>query len=163
MSHYIKSSHAVILRPDSKRQDIILENTFPHPKSASGVSGAARFYCQRRAGRKSHGLDDNQGMFMARELCSDFLDLPLTKIRVMPVEVGGALGGKNLQPLAPLCALLSIKSGRPVKMVMTKAEDFTDNRPAPAATITIKLGADKEGHLTAAEATFIYDNGAFSG
>ena len=79
----------------------------------------------------------------------------------MPVEIGGAFGGKTYQPLAPLCALLAIKSRRPVRMEMTRDEVLADSRPAPESNITVKMGVTRQGLITAASVDLIYDAGAF--
>ncbi len=145
-----------------KKADIVLENTFRTQRVHQG-------YLEPRAAVASVGLGgritiwtDSQSIFRVREFCAAFLDLPVSKIRVMPVEIGGAFGAKTPQLLSPICALLSLKSGRPVKIVMTREEDLITNHPAPDSTITIKVGADKEGHLIAVSATVIFDKGAFT-
>ena len=97
------------------------------------------------------------------ELIAEFMDLPLNFVKVLPVEAGGAFGGKSHQVISPICALLSKKTGRPVKIVMTREEDFKTNRPAPASMITVKMGVTKDGYLTAVSATMIYDFGALLG
>jgi xanthine dehydrogenase molybdenum-binding subunit len=142
--------------------DFLLENTFRTQRVHHG-------YLETRSSVASVDLDgkvtvwtDNQGLFIAREAIAGFLALPLNHVKVVPVEVGGAFGGKSPQFLAPLCALLSQKSGRPVRMVMTRAEDFVATNPAPASVITLKMGVTREGRLTAASATFIFDNGAYA-
>ncbi|MDZ4230249.1 MAG: xanthine dehydrogenase family protein molybdopterin-binding subunit, partial [Dehalococcoidales bacterium] len=144
-----------------KEADIVLENTFRTQTVHQG-------YLEPRAAVASVDLKgkvtiwtDNQGIFSARELCARFLDLPLTRVKVMPVEVGGAFGGKSGQQLSPICALLALKTGRPVKMVMPRKDVFTATVPAPATSITIKAGVTREGRLTAVSATLVYDNGAF--
>lgn len=146
-----------------EKADIVLENTFRTQRVNQG-------YLEPRAAVASAGPDgkvtiwtDNQGLFPARGQCAAQLKLPLSKIKMMPVEVGGAFGGKIGQTIGPICALLSLKSGYPVKVVTTRAEEFTANRPAPPATFIIKLGADKEGHLIAVSAKAIYDVGGIAG
>ncbi|MBI4296908.1 MAG: xanthine dehydrogenase family protein molybdopterin-binding subunit [Chloroflexi bacterium] len=103
-----------------------------------------------------------QGAFTFREQLGASLGLPLSRIRVVPMEVGGGFGGKNGMLLGPLCVLLAQKAGRPVRMVMTREEDLRMARPAPPTTITVKLGATREGLLTAAEVTMVYEAGAFA-
>jgi CO/xanthine dehydrogenase Mo-binding subunit len=146
-----------------KQADIVIENTFRTQRVHQG-------YIEPRASIASIGADgkitiwtDSQGIFQTREVCSAYLDLPLSKIKVMQVEVGGAFGGKGHQTVSPICALLSIKSGLPVKMVLTRQECFVDTYTASPTTITIKLGADKGGHIIAVSATVIYDTGAYPG
>ncbi len=144
-----------------KEADIVLENTFRTQRVHHG-------YLEPRASVASVDIDgkvnvwsDNQSIFMVRETVASFLEIPFNRVRVIPVEVGGAFGGKSPQPLAPLCALLSKITGRPVKMVMTREEDLIATNPAPASSITLKIGVTREGQITAASATFIFDSGAY--
>src|SRR5207237_5120812 len=60
-------------------------------------------------------------------------------------------------------ALLSRKAGRPVKLVMTRAEVFEGTGPTPASFIRVKMGADASGRLTAAQAYMAYEAGAYPG
>ena len=103
----------------------------------------------------------SQGEFLAREMIADWLALPQEKLNLKPVEIGGAFGGKTWLPVAPLCALLAIKTGQPVRMELTRDEVLKDCRPAPGATITLKMAAKKDGQITAVTGKFIYDSGAF--
>jgi CO/xanthine dehydrogenase Mo-binding subunit len=79
------------------------------------------------------------------------------------MEIGGGFGGKIPIYLEPLAALLSKKTGRPVKMVMSRSEVFESTGPTSGTHIRIKLGVNKEGKITAAEGQLSYDSGAFPG
>jgi xanthine dehydrogenase molybdenum-binding subunit len=144
-----------------KEADIILENTFSTQRVHQGYLETRSSVASVDPKGKITVWTDSQGLFQVRELCAEFLDIPLSHVRVMPIEVGGAFGAKQTQPLSPLCALLARKTGRPVKMVMTREEDFTATCPAPSSSVTLKIGVTKEGHITAALATLIWDVGAF--
>ena len=146
-----------------READIVLENTFRTQTVNQGYLEPRASVASADPEGKVTVWTDNQGIFEARELIADFLSLPLNYVKVIPVEIGGAFGGKSPQVVAPLCALLSQKTGRPVKIVMTREEVFKTNRPAPASVITIKMGATKDGQLTAASAIMIYDYGALYG
>jgi len=146
-----------------READIVLENTFRTQTVHQG-------FMELRAAMADVGRDgkitvwtDNQGIFKVRELVARFLALPLNRIKVMPVEVGGSFGGKEHQQLSPLCALLALKTGKPVKMVMTREEVLKATRPAPASVITLKTGVTRDGRITAMEATMIYDYGTSVG
>ena len=104
-----------------------------------------------------------QGSFMVRQQMADLLKLPESKIKVVPMEIGGGFGGKISVYLQPVAALLSKKSGRPVKLVMDRASVFEATGPTPGSYIRVKMGADREGKLTAAEAYLAYEAGAFPG
>ncbi|GIW78896.1 MAG: oxidoreductase [Gemmatales bacterium] len=104
-----------------------------------------------------------QGAFSARNQLSELLRLPVSRIKVVPMEIGGGFGGKIRVYLEPVAALLSKKTGRPVKVVMSRSEVFQGTGPTPASYIRVKMGADSSGRLTAAQAFLAYEAGAFPG
>ena len=104
-----------------------------------------------------------QGSFLARQQTADVLHLPVSRIKVIPMEIGGGFGGKVPIYLPPVAALLSNKSGRPVKIDMDRTSVFESTGPTPASRIRVKLGADANGRLTAAEAWLAYEAGGFPG
>jgi CO/xanthine dehydrogenase Mo-binding subunit len=84
------------------------------------------------------------------------------QVRVVPMPVGGGFGGKWMQ-LEPLVAVLARHAGRPVRLQLTRNEEFLLGRPAPSSDLTLELGATREGDLTVLRADVDYDNGATSG
>ena len=104
-----------------------------------------------------------QGAFVAREEIATALDMPVSKIKVVPMEIGGGFGGKIPVYLEPLAAILSKKSGRPVKMLMSRSEVFECTGPTSATHIKVKVGATKDGKITGADAFLAYEAGAFPG
>src|SRR5215472_8521481 len=105
----------------------------------------------------------SQGQFMVRAYCGKLLRIDISQIRAIPAEIGGGFGGKTLIYLEPLALAMSKKSGRPVKMVMSREEVFRATGPAAGAVIEVRLGAKKDGTITAAEAVLKYQAGAFPG
>jgi CO/xanthine dehydrogenase Mo-binding subunit len=105
----------------------------------------------------------SQGQFMVRAYCAKLLGIDISQIRAIPAEIGGGFGGKTLIYLEPLALAMSRKTGRPVKMVMSREEVFRATGPAAGAAMEVKLGAKKDGTLTAAEAVLKYQAGAFPG
>lgn len=104
-----------------------------------------------------------QGSFTCRQQTAELLQMPVSRITVVPCEIGGGFGGKIAVYLEPAAALLSRKCGRPVKIVMSRQEVFEGTGPTPGSFVRVKLGATKEGLLTAGEAWLAYDAGAFPG
>ena len=104
-----------------------------------------------------------QGAFPARTEISKVLALPESTIKVTPMEIGGGFGGKIPTYLEPVVALLSKKSGRYVKAVMSRQEVFEATGPTPGSHVKVKIGADKDGNFVAAEAHLAYEAGAFPG
>ncbi len=104
-----------------------------------------------------------QGAFTAREALATVLDLPVSQIKVVPMEIGEGFGGKIPIYLEPMAALLSLKTGQPVKLVMPRSDIFQSTGPTSGTYIKVKMGATKEGKITAAEAYLAYEAGAFPG
>ncbi|MGE5597342.1 MAG: xanthine dehydrogenase family protein molybdopterin-binding subunit [Hyphomicrobiales bacterium] len=103
-----------------------------------------------------------QGAFPDRQSCAQILNHPISKIKVIPTEIGGGFGGKIAVYLEPLAALLAKKSGKPVKLTMDRADVFEATGPTPGTNIRAKLGATKDGKIIAAIADMAYENGAFA-
>ena len=104
-----------------------------------------------------------QGAFPVRTSLSELLDIPVSRIKVIPMEIGGGFGGKIPVYLDPVAALLSRKTGRPVKMVMSRKEVLEGTGPTPGSYIKVKIGATRAGRITATEATMAYEAGAYPG
>jgi CO/xanthine dehydrogenase Mo-binding subunit len=105
----------------------------------------------------------SQGQFMVRTYCAKILGLEVADIRVIPAEIGGGFGGKTTVYLEPLAIALSRQSGHPVKMVMTREEVFRATGPTSGAVVEVKLGAKRDGTITAADVVLKYQAGAFPG
>jgi CO/xanthine dehydrogenase Mo-binding subunit len=104
-----------------------------------------------------------QGAFTVRQQVAELLQMPVSRVKVVPMEIGGGFGGKIRVYLEPVAALLSRRTGRPVKVLMNRAEVFESTGPTPGSYIRVKMGADKSGRLTAAEAYLAYEAGAYPG
>jgi CO/xanthine dehydrogenase Mo-binding subunit len=91
------------------------------------------------------------------------LHLPIGKIRVTSSEIGGGFGGKIPVYGEPVAALLSQKTGNPVKITMTRREVLEGSGPTPGSFIRVKIGAKKDGTLVAAQAYLAYEAGAYPG
>ena len=104
-----------------------------------------------------------QGAFAVRDMVASVLDLPISSIKVVPMEIGGGFGGKIPVYLEPLAVLLSRKTGHPVKMVMSRAEVFESTGPTSGTHMKVKMGATKSGKITAAAADLAYEAGAYPG
>jgi CO/xanthine dehydrogenase Mo-binding subunit len=105
----------------------------------------------------------SQGHFNVRDQTARLLNVPISKVKAIPLEIGGGFGGKTLVYVEPVAAALARKAGRPVKVTMSRTEVFEATGPTSGTHIRVKLGATKEGRLVAAEAHLIYEAGAFPG
>ena len=104
-----------------------------------------------------------QGTFNVRTLTATVLKMNEGDIKVVPAEIGGGFGGKTTIYLEPLAVLLAQKSGRPVKMTMSRAEVLRASGPTSGTWIKGKMGATRDGKITAAQFWMAYEAGGFPG
>ncbi|HLC05638.1 MAG TPA: xanthine dehydrogenase family protein molybdopterin-binding subunit [Anaerolineales bacterium] len=94
-------------------------------------------------------------------MCEAF-DIPSGAFRLIQTYIGGGFGGKNNMHLCPLVALLAKKAGAPVRVVLTREEDFQASMPSVPMHIRLKMGAGDDGTILAKDVYIIADNGAFT-
>jgi CO/xanthine dehydrogenase Mo-binding subunit len=100
--------------------------------------------------------------FRVKSHLSRQLDIPKEQIRVHVVAVGGDFGGKGALMDIPICYQLAKATRRPVKMIMTYAEELRAGDPRHSSVIKIKSGVKKDGTLTARETEVIFNSGAYA-
>jgi CO/xanthine dehydrogenase Mo-binding subunit len=104
-----------------------------------------------------------QSPFAVRYILSHALGIPLQKINVHVPHVGGGFGGKagiNFEPLAVLLSKFS--GGRPVKLLLTREEEFTTAPLRQGFYGWIKTGVDRSGKIVAEQMKYLYDAGAYA-
>lgn len=104
-----------------------------------------------------------QGAFSVRDQLAELLKISVSKVKVVPLEIGGGFGGKINAYIDPVAALLSKMTGHPVKIVMGRDEVFEGSGPTSGSYIKVKMGATKDGKITAATAYMVYEAGAYPG
>tara|TARA_B100000676_G_scaffold137986_1_gene136602 strand:- start:5344 stop:7623 length:2280 start_codon:yes stop_codon:yes gene_type:complete len=104
-----------------------------------------------------------QGPFSYRDVCARLLGMDFAKLKVTASEIGGGFGGKTHVWAEPLALALSRKANRPVKLVMSREEVFRATGPTASTSIDVKVGATKDGVITAATLDLRYQGGAFPG
>ncbi len=105
----------------------------------------------------------NAGPHLKAKPLSNVLKMPLNKVRVRKITIGGAFGGRSeISPADVICALLAKKAQRPVKIVYTREENTICTRQAHSMITRIKTGVDREGRVIARDITCHMDGGAYS-
>jgi CO/xanthine dehydrogenase Mo-binding subunit len=105
----------------------------------------------------------SQGHFVVRAYTAKLLDMKLGDLRVYPAEIGGAFGGKTVIYVEPVAVVLARKSGHPVKIVMSREDVFKATGPTSGASMTVKIGAKRDGTIVAVDGLFKLQAGAFPG
>jgi len=114
-------------------------------------------------GRRLTIWESTQGVYAVQAYVSRILDLPISQVRVIGSYMGGGFGSK-LQPgkYTIVASLLAARTGRPVKLFLSREETFLCCGNRPAATMTLRAGARRDGTLTALEFTGLASGGAYS-
>jgi CO/xanthine dehydrogenase Mo-binding subunit len=105
----------------------------------------------------------NAGPHLKAKPLSNCLHMPLSRVRVRKVAIGGHFGGRSeINPADVVCSLLAKKSRLPVKIVYTREENSICTRQGHAMTTTIKTGVDKNGKVLARDIVSYLNGGAYS-
>jgi CO/xanthine dehydrogenase Mo-binding subunit len=105
-----------------------------------------------------------QSVFFTRHLVAEALNISTSQIRVIQTVIGGAFGGKLTEDAnSPIAAFLAMKTGRPVRLVNSRLDDFLAARASMPAKVWLKMGLAKDGLILAKESVIVADNGAYSG
>ena len=144
-----------------READVILEHTFHIPRRHHG-------YLEPYASMVSIDSDgriqvwcSSKSPFQVRSQMALALGLPVEQIRVNVVPVGGDFGGKGDARDLPIAYFLARQAGRPVKIVMSYAEELSAANPTHATAITIRSGVTRSGRITARQMRTIHASGAY--
>ncbi len=146
-----------------KQAEVIVEGHYTTEPVHQGYIEPHAALCSYNPDGQSVIYSSSQGHFMVRSYTAKLLGMELSNLRATPLEIGGGFGGKTLVYLEPLALALSKKTGRPVKMQMTREEVFRASGPTSGATMDVKIGARKDGTIVAARQVLKYQAGAFPG
>src|SRR5262245_5411753 len=101
-----------------------------------------------------------QSVFYSRKEIAASLGLPLHRVRLVAMPIGGGFGGKLLL-IEPLVAAAALALRRPVRLAFTRTEEFLAGNPANASEVWVKVGARRDGSLCAIQGRVVMDAGAF--
>ena len=143
--------------------DVVLERSFKTEAAHQGYIEPHACLATYSEDGSSELWCSTQGHFPVRDTCAALLGISVSRLRVSASEIGGGFGGKTVVYLEPLALALSRKSGKPVKMVMSRSEVFRATGPTSSSSMRVKIGVTKDGRITAADALLNYQTGAFGG
>ena len=143
--------------------DVVVERTFKTPMVHQGYIEPHACTANFTETGKATVWCCTQGHFGVRSQTAGMLGMDLHDLKVIASEIGGGFGGKTVIYLEPLALKLSQVTHRPVRMIMSREEVFRATGPASGSVSTIKIGAKKDGTITAMSAKLIYEAGAYPG
>ena len=160
VTHHSEFGHGDLISGFA-RADLIVERSFTTAATHQGYIEPHACLASMTSDGKADLWCCTQGQYMVRTLCAAMLGLEASQLRVTASEIGGGFGGKTTVFIEPVALALSRKSGRPVKIVMTRDEVFKATGPTVTASIDVKIGMTSAGRITAGEAHLRYSGGAY--
>ena len=143
--------------------DVVLEDDFEIPTHSAAP-------LEPRAALASWGEDDDadltvwkttRGVHVDRDALAAALGLPAHRVRVIGPHLGAGYGNKDESRLSALAAVLSQRAGRPVRLELSREDEFIAGRVRHAAKIHLRAGFKADGSITAIEASAVLDTGAY--
>ncbi|HQK95363.1 MAG TPA: xanthine dehydrogenase family protein molybdopterin-binding subunit, partial [Armatimonadota bacterium] len=142
--------------------DVVLDETYrTAPQHQASIEPHAAVAAPRGDGGVAIWTS-TQAPFIVRQGVAAYLGLPMSQVRVVAMETGGAFGGKVSVFIEPMVAALALKTGQPVRMVYSRQEELEDARPRSATVIRVRTAAQADGTLLAREVDFLADSGAYA-
>ena len=145
------------------QSDVIVERTFDTATVHQGYIEPHNVTAFWNQDGRLHIWCSTQGAFVVRDVTAKILEIPVSSVKVTPMEIGGGFGGKIPVYMEPVAALLSKKTGRPVKVVMSREDVFLGTGPTAGTHMRVKVGASSDGTIRAMEAMLAYEAGAYPG
>ena len=143
--------------------DVIIEREFTTPMVHQGYIEPHACTVRFNEDGKYSIWCSTQGHFAVQMQSAMVLGLDPNLIKVTPTEIGGGFGGKTTIYLEPVAMLLARKTGRPVRMVMSREEVFRATGPTSGGRVSMKLGAKRDGTFVAADCEMWLEAGAYRG
>ena len=141
--------------------DVVVEDTYYTPAQAHGMMETYRAYNYLDHTGRLVVVSSTQIPFHVRRHLSRALDIPSSKIRVIKPRIGGGFGGKQTACVEIFTALVTLKTGKPAKIIYSRKETFTSSTSRHAMKLNVRVGADKDGTIKAIDINALSDTGAY--
>jgi len=142
--------------------DVVVEGEFRTPAQVHAYLEPCSALAEVEAGGKITVWSACQSVFRVQATLSEVLGMPMSRIRAIATPVGGSFGGKSDVTVQPLAAMMALRTRRPVKLVLTRHEEFLMMRTRHPARIRIRTGAMRDGTLVARSVHLTLDGGAYT-
>ena len=141
--------------------DIVLDRTYHTKAFSQAMMETFRTYTELDRYGRLHVISSTQIVFHCRRILSRALGIPKSRIRVEKPRIGGGFGAKQTAVCEVYPAFVTMKTGRPAKLIYTREESQIAGSPRHEMEIRIRLGADKDGHIRCIDLYTLSNTGAY--
>ncbi len=141
--------------------EYIVEETYHTKANSQAMMETFRTYTELDIYGRLNVIASTQVPFHVRRILANALDLPKSKIRVIKPRIGGGFGAKQSVVAEIFPAIVTLKTGKPAKMIFTRAESMTNGSPRHEMELTVRIGANKDGIIKAIDLYTLSNAGAY--
>lgn len=141
--------------------DVIVEHTYHTKANNQAMMETFKTYTYLDYNGRLNVVSATQIPFHVRRILARALDIPKSRVRIIKPRIGGGFGAKQTVVSEPYPAIVTLKTGRPAAMYYTRTETFMASTSRHEMKITVKVGADKEGHIKGIQMYTLSNTGAY--
>lgn len=141
--------------------DVVVEKTYTTQAQAHAMMETYRATTSYDVNGRLQVMSSTQIPFHVRRHLSKILDIPRSKIKILKPRLGGGFGGKQTASVEIFPAIVTVKTGKPAKLVYTRQETFVSTTSRTAMQLKVRLGSDKDGNVKAVDIYCLTDTGAY--
>ena len=141
--------------------DVVIERTYHTKANQQAMMETFRTYTYMDTYGRLNVVSSTQITFHVRRILSNALDIPKSKIRVLKPRIGGGFGAKQTVVTEVYPALVTLKTGKPAKLIYSRYESQIASSPRHEMEVTVKIGAGKDGVIRAIDVYTLSNTGAF--
>ena len=141
--------------------EYVVEQTYHTKANNQAMMETFRTYTELDIYGRLNVIASTQIPFHVRRILANALELPKSKIRVIKPRIGGGFGAKQSVVAEIFPAIVTLKTGKPAKMIFTRAESMTNGSPRHEMELTVRVGADKDGIIKAIDLYTLSNAGAY--
>ncbi len=157
-SHYTEQGD---VEAELAKCDVVIEQTYNTQAQAHAMMETYRASTSFDVNGRLLVMTSTQIPYHVRRHLSRVLDIPRSKIKVLKPRLGGGFGGKQTASVEIFPAIVTMKTGKPAKIVYTRQETFACTTSRHAMQLKVRLGADKQGNIKAVDIFCTSDTGAY--
>jgi len=149
------------IEDEMSKCDVVVEDTYYTQAQAHAMMETYRAYNYLDHTGRLVVVSSTQIPFHVRRILSRALNIPSSKIRVIKPRIGGGFGGKETACVEIFTALVTLKTGKPAKIIYSRKETFGCTTTRHAMKLNVKVGADKDGTIKVIDINALSDTGAY--